>query len=555
MQDIKKRLPIGITSFEEMISDNYIYVDKTDLLGKLVQEKGPFFLSRPRRFGKSTLVSTLRAVFEKGKCFFKGLKIYENFPFTDTYPVLYLDFSQVKRDESDGESVSSFYIKKIKDFFNVQGVVLDGEYLSLAATLDAGLSKVTKPIVLLIDEYDAPLTEVLDNKELYENKRIMLNNFYAVVKSYSSKFKFIFITGVSRFSNLSIFSAFNNLRDISLSSEFSALVGYTQQEIEDSFKYYIMKASDILSADGKELISYDKIIDDLKLHYDGYCFDLVNARHVYNPWSIINFLSRPQDGYKGYWFETGGAIPSLLMNFIKKNKDMMAGSFIPNLFDVDRVFIKSLSSLSIDLDGRDITQDFLFTILYQAGYFSIKSAQCDALELIVPNLEVKRAIASLTVRTHCGSDEEARIIISLRSRTVKALDSNNTKELEDIFLSIINEFSYDSVGVFNESAFRDLLKLVFLLFGLHAESEVCGANGRADLTVHTDSTVHVMEFKLARSKDQLDKKHAEAISQIQDKLYNKKMTHKNIAAYSVIVAYKLADDNNKSYISIRKVNA
>ena len=267
---------------------------KTDLVADLAKFDAPIFLSRPRRFGKSTLVSTFHELFSNGLDKFQGLKIVTDNLWNDrTYNVIHLDLSKIK-EQSDDINFNETFLQQLDDAFIHSGYekILNEEIKIPARYLDIRFNqKDISGLVLLIDEYDAPLTAVMGDKGEFERRRRVLSNFFSTIKAYSGKFRFIFITGVTRYSNTSIFSAFNNIKDISFNPAYGAIVGYTQEELEHYFKDYIEYAAKALNRKEKTCkYTYEFILDELKNNYDGYSFDEDNECHVYNPWSILNFL-------------------------------------------------------------------------------------------------------------------------------------------------------------------------------------------------------------------------------------------------------------------------
>ena len=232
-------LPLSITSFSEFCERNKIYVDKTDLVAKLAQFDAPIFLSRPRRFGKSTLVSTFQELFSNGLDKFQNLKIVtENLWNDRTYKVIHIDFSQIKENTENRPFEDKFYLL-LKSAFKEASLAIIEERDVIAAFADTIGTEDNGTLVLLIDEYDAPLTAVLGDKKEFEERRALFSEFFSTIKAYSGKFRFIFITGVTRYSNTSIFSAFNNIEDISFNPAYGAIVGYTQEELEHYFKDYM----------------------------------------------------------------------------------------------------------------------------------------------------------------------------------------------------------------------------------------------------------------------------------------------------------------------------
>ena len=392
------KLPLSITSFSEFCERKKIYIDKTDLVAKLAQFDAPIFLSRPRRFGKSTLVSTFHELFSNGLDKFQGLKITtENLWNDKTYKVIHIDFSQIKENTENRPFEDKFYLL-LKSSFKEASLAIAEERDVIAAFADTIAAEENGTLVLLIDEYDAPLTAVMGDKEEFEARRALFSEFFSTVKSRSSKFRFIFITGVTRYSNTSIFSAFNNIEDISFNPTYGALVGYTQKELEHYFKDYLENAVTELNEDlGEDKYTYDSLIEALKLNYDGYSFDRRCRHHVYNPWSILNFLKNPQEGFLPYWLTTGGVKPSLLVNYLntfidKKVKKTELVDYL-NLEFIKRTNIAALSPTITSIEDENFP---FFAILYQAGYFTIKDQAFNYLKVGLPNLEVKRRLPSLS---------------------------------------------------------------------------------------------------------------------------------------------------------------
>ena len=396
MIDITK-LPLSVTSFSDFVAKSKIYVDKTDLIANLARFDAPIFLSRRRRFGKSTLVSTFQELFSNGLEKFKDLKIGTEGLWNDkTYKVIHLDLSLIK--ENTQKSFEEALLTQLKIACEATNDNLKPVLYSAATYLQLFLKHNTdNQYVLLIDEYDAPLTAAMADKEEFEKRRSVLSEFFLTVKSYSSKFRFIFITGVTRYSNTSIFSAFNNIKDISFNPTYGAIVGYTQEELEHYFGDYIKNAAVALNEKEKtDKYTYEIILNELKNNYDGYSFDEECEHHVYNPWSILNFLSEPQRGFKPYWLETGGAKPSLLVNYLNTfiNKKIQKTELVDYL-DLDFTTATSTAELSPSISSIE-DEDFpFFAILYQAGYFTIKDTGFNYLEVGLPNLEVKKAFAEI----------------------------------------------------------------------------------------------------------------------------------------------------------------
>ena len=320
MVDIR-RLPRANSSFESIRRKNQIYVDHTDLIFEFAYLDGPNFLSRPRRFGKSLLVSTLESLFSHGTEFFKGLKIEKLWDKAEqgkTYKVIHLDFSALSFENKSELNNQITYI--LADFAKRDGFNLPDDYKERSAGLNLKTIVESAPseYVLLIDEYDYPLTHSLGNKELFESYRLYLQGLFGAIKGLTGDMRFIFITGVGRFAKTSVFSQMNNLRDLSLESKFAPLLGYTDDDMHQYFDEYVENAANTLD------ITKDECYSQIKAHYDGYRFHVDNATTLYNPWSVLNFLTAPKNGFRNFWYETGGAYPTLIATYIKNIKNATA---------------------------------------------------------------------------------------------------------------------------------------------------------------------------------------------------------------------------------------
>ena len=535
MIDITK-LPLSVTSFSDFIAKSKIYVDKTDLIANLARFDVPIFLSRPRRFGKSTLVSTFHELFSNGLEKFKGLKIDTEGLWNDkTYNVLHLDLSLIK--ENTQKSFEEALLTQLKIACEATNDNLKQDFCSAATYLQLFLHNTDKQYVLLIDEYDAPLTAVMADKEEFEKRRSVLSEFFLTVKSYSSKFRFIFITGVTRYSNTSIFSAFNNIKDISFNPTYGAIVGYTQEELEYYFKDYIENAAAALNKKEKteDKYTYESILNELKNNYDGYSFDEECEHHVYNPWSILNFLSDPQYGFKPYWLETGGAKPSLLVNYLNNFVDKKVNKTeLVDYLDLEFTKVTTPSDLSPSISSIEDENFPFFAILYQAGYFTIKDTGINYLEVGLPNLEVKKAFAEI-ILNKLTAKTAAQISACYGKKVRAALDARDFKALKDEFNKILNEFSYESVSAFKEYAFRDVYKVILQLLGYNTYTEYQTALGRSDLCFEDDKRLYVVEFKVVGKADDSKVKLEEAKQQIKNKKYGTRLTAKEVVTLVVVI--------------------
>ena len=306
-----KNLPLGLTDFSNIREKNKIYVDKTSLIAKIAEYDTAIFFSRPRRFGKSLLISTLSSLFAHGLEYFHGLAI-ENIWEDKIYQVIRLDFSTMAdlsarelKIELGEAIITKFRVKNSISQYNGQEIRSPSRILNEIAE-----SLPNNSTVLLIDEYDAPLTHHIDRPDELHDIMNVLNNFYSTIKEYTDKFRFIFITGVTRASHISLFSTFNNLIDLSLDEEYNSILGFTRNDLIQYFDTYIENSARILK------MSKNDAYHMLEQYYDGYQFVPNTKETVYNPWSLLNFFQRTKKGFYNYWFESGGT-PSILMQYIK----------------------------------------------------------------------------------------------------------------------------------------------------------------------------------------------------------------------------------------------
>ena len=534
--EFTKQLP-DTTDFGELIDNNCIYVDKTAIINQFASKKGPFFISRPRRFGKSTLINTLHELFAHGLEKFKGLKI-EPLWKDKTYKVLHLDFSVFKETPSIG-SFNNDFMDSLRFSLERAGIEPTKEKVDFPAKLleKSIENEDERAVVLLVDEYDAPLTAVLNDSNEFEDRRKILSNFYFTVKSFQVKFRFIFITGVTYYSHTSIFSAFNHLTDLTLDSDYGALLGYTSDELESYFSEYIDNAVETLNRKfPTERYTHEKVVEELKRNYDGYSFDEDCMHHVYNPWSILNFLKSPHRGFIPYWVSSGGSTPTFLVNYLKQKLKKYNADELQSLLGIDSTVNKDTDSLYPSIEN--ISNIDLFAILYQAGYFCIKSAFDGYFKVGIPNLEVKKAYSNLVLNQLTKSqDSKLRFIEPFK----EVLASGNLDKIKELFNTLINEFSYETVKKFNEACFRDVLKLAMLTFNVSASTEVMGACGRADITAEAGDYLYVFELKVTDNSKDIATKLTEAKEQIIKNKYTRRLTDKTVIPVALVL-----ENNSKS---------
>ena len=534
--EFTKQLP-DTTDFGELIDNNCIYVDKTAIINQFASKKGPFFISRPRRFGKSTLINTLHEFFAHGTEKFKGLEI-EPLWKDKTYKVLHLDFSVFKETPSNG-SFNKDFMDSLRFSLQRAGIEPTKEKVDFPAKLleKSIENEDERAVVLLVDEYDAPLTAVLNDSNEFEDRRKILSNFYFTVKSFQVKFRFIFITGVTYYSHTSIFSAFNHLTDLTLDSDYGALLGYTSDELESYFSEYIDNAVETLNRKfPTERYTHEKVVEELKRNYDGYSFDEDCMHHVYNPWSILNFLKSPHRGFIPYWVSSGGSTPTFLVNYLKQKLKKYNADELQYLLGIDSTVNKDTNSLYPSIEN--ISNIDLFAILYQAGYFCIKSAFDGYFKVGIPNLEVKKAYSNLLLNQLTRTqDTKLRFIEPFK----EVLASGNLDKIKELFNTFINEFSYETVKNFNEACFRGVLKLAMLTFNVSASTEVMGSCGRADITAEAGKYLYVFELKVTDNSKDIDTKLTEAKDQIIKNKYARRLTDKTVIPVALVL-----ENNSKS---------
>ena len=498
------RLPYGNCSFSDIRAKDNIYVDKTALIAQIASQDVPIFFSRPRRFGKSLLINTLSSLFSNGLEYFHGLDI-EKIWKDKTYQVVHLDFSGIA--ENNAEELKEDLGEMIIEKFRMKGIVFQRGESGIrrpSRILDEISEKLKdNSIVLLIDEYDAPLTHHLNQPEELSSITKILNNFYATIKQYSGKFRLIFITGVTRTSRVSIFSAFNNLLDLSLREEFNSILGFTQDELSKYFDPYIEKAAKVLK------MSKNDVYACIKHHYDGFKFSLESEQTLYNPWSLLNFFSNPKLGFKNYWFDSGGT-PSIIMQYLKIDESF-------DFLDYNkRYLLLDIDKLSSKYEITNIPREIL---LYQAGYFTICGEQDGMALLVLPNVEVEESLLKLYLQeNNLEPSLELRQIIKDIS---KAIDSKNLIIIVDLFNSILNECISSASNTFDdERSVRDIIYTALISIpSVQQIKERDTAKGKSDLELITAKTCMVIEFKRTYSTRGPEASLQKAIEQIKKNRY------------------------------------
>lgn len=357
----------------------------------------------------------------------------------------------------------------------------------------------TNSVVILIDEYDAPLTACLHDPVLFDAVRKVLSGLYANIKSNDGPVRFLFITGITKFNKTSIFSELNTLTDISLDAEFGTLLGYTKEETEQYFGEYLDKARTVLG------IPHEKLMDELRINYDGFCFDEETATHVYAPWSVLNLLSRPRKGFQNYWFESGGK-PSALLQYLKSHA-------LRNPEEYNKQQSLALSTLSSSADVEFLSDLGLLT---QAGYLTLKKVEYDVAFLGYPNLEVKKSIAQLYTEQLLGGFLPGQLGIG---GIVPVLLKETPEDVLHILNKMFNAIDYQQYPVMTESLVRGIVQVYMAGAGLDPLIEHHNSKGRSDLEVRVGDRYWVMEFKVCRKGQSPKILLQEAVNQICQKDY------------------------------------
>lgn len=472
-----QKYPIGIQNFEALRTGNFVYADKTEYINKVVSGSKYFFLSRPRRFGKSLFVSTLEALFNGKKDLFDNLYIQDKWNWEEKNPVIKISFSNIDHRELGLSVAIKGELRRLAKQF---GIELEAYSNGLMfRELIERVSEERGKVVVLIDEYDKPIIDYLgkekDNEIAIENREI-LKGFYGILKDADPYLRLVFITGVSKFSRVSIFSDLNNLYDITVNDSFGGICGITQNELEKYFK--------------EELNLYPK--DEIKLWYNGYSWDL--KTYVYNPFSLVNFFANVGN-FKNYWFETG--TPTFLINLSKKMQ----------FVDFDQVEIAATSLSAYEIENLQ-----LVPLMFQTGYLTIKSydVETEIYTLSYPNREVRKAFLEILSNSYIQSNSQQGIILALQIRT--ALQNADIDKVHQIFDTLFKSIPYELWQKENEHFYHAIIHLTFKLLGIYVDSQVQTCDGRMDALVRIEKYVYCFEFKLDESAEK-------ALQQIQTKGY------------------------------------
>lgn len=484
---MSKIYPIGIQNFEKIRRDGYFYIDKTALVYQMVKTGSYFFLSRPRRFGKSLLVSTLEAYFEGKRELFEGLAIEKLEKDWTKHPILHIDLNTEKYESL--ENLENILNDTLYKWEKVYGTEPSETSLPLRfkGIIRRAYEQTGNRVAIFVDEYDKPMLQAIGNEELQKAFRNTLQAFYGAIKTMDGYIKFAFLTGVTKFGKVSVFSALNNLIDLSMDERYAAICGMTEEEIHDNLE------EDLLELADKQKMSYEEVCRELKTCYDGYHF-VENSVGIYNPFSVLNTFFKMKFG--SYWFETG--TPTYLVELLKAHHyDLHCMAHV----ETDADILNSVDSASTNP----------IPVIYQSGYLTIKKFDQEfaTYQLGFPNREVEEGFMKFLLPFYANTDKvESPFQIQKFVREVRSGDYESFfRRLQSFLADTPYELICDQ-----ELHYQNVLFIVFKLIGFYVKAEYRTSQGRIDLVLQTDEFIYVMEFKLEGSAE-------EALRQINEKNY------------------------------------
>ena len=484
-----KKCPIGIQTFEEIINKGYLYIDKTEYVYRMAYGASKYcFLSRPRRFGKSLLTSTLHSYFAGKKDLFRGLAIEKLETEWTEYPVLHFDMSLAKHVDKDTlESMLSFQLSGYEQIYGKpeEAVKLNDRMTSLIMRAN---EQTGRQVVVLIDEYDAPLLDVMHEETDLPVLRNVMRNFYSPLKACDPYLRFVFLTGITKFSQLSIFSELNNILNISMLKPYAAICGITQEEMQEQMTAYI----EWLAV--SQEMSKEETLQKLKEKYDGYHFTWPSP-DIYNPFSLLNALERKK--IDNYWF--GSGTPTYLVEMLRKFH------VLPS--EVGH----SMQAMASDFDAPTEKMESIVPLLYQSGYLTIKGydEEFGMYRLGFPNREVEEGFVRFLLPFYANVNKvESPFEIQKFVREVRSGD------YDSFFLRLQSFFADTTYEAIREQElhYENVLFIVFKLIGFYTQVKYHTSKGRIDLVLQTDKFIYVIEFKLDGTAE-------EALQQIHDKHY------------------------------------
>lgn len=491
-----KKLPAGVQSIRDIIEKGYVYVDKTGFAQDLIENGKHYFMSRPRRFGKSLFLDTLGEILKGNKELFKECAIYGSDYDWQKHPVLSFDFSQVSNRSSleFEDSLKRVIQEKAKNNkLSIEVPTIQEGLKSLISELASQENQVA----VLVDEYDYPIINNLSNLEFAQGNRDLIKSFFTTLKSLDKHLKMTFVTGVSKFSQVSLFSGPNNLTDLTMSSKYAGMMGYTEEELKKSFAPHIEEISRERSASGNET-SEDQVLEEIRSWYNGYRFSREDLS-VYNPYSTLRFLSDKHA--ESYWYSSG--TPSFLIDQVKKHPE----SAFP--------LSGTIASQNQLMDISSLSEIDLVALMFQTGYLTVKSynPRTDRYHLSFPNTEVKKAFIDSLV-SHFGKTDAKS-----SAKCQEAMDRGILKPFFDQIKMLFANFPYNLFTRANEGTYHGMLLGIVNGMGFEAYAEKLTNIGRIDLALELPKITYVFEFKLDSSGET-------ALKQIHEKKYFEPYMHK-----------------------------
>ena len=539
---------IGNTgSFKKFYLNDQIYVDKTEYIYNLINNEARVFISRPRRFGKSLTLDTIATLFETGvEPYFKGTWIYDKWT-EPTYPVFRLSFLNL--DNSSMDLFKKQLNSKITEFANkisVKGYVEKTEPEDSILSLLEKLEEETRQIVILIDEYDYQLTSNINNDELYKQFQQKIKRIYANIKD-KFAIKFLGITGVTRLKDVAIFSVGSDIRDITNSSAYSQMIGFTRDEIKKFYIDYLKLAASYennCNVDEVTDTQIESLLDRLAQNYDGYCFDEDYEKKVFSTWSVNTFLQSVVDKKKvqfgEYWYDNGG-LPSILVNYLKTH-ELNAFEYLNKEKSVTIPVNDFLNPTSLTTINQNV-------LMCQTGYLTLRSALTSGdltVDLGIPNGEIYKALNRLLAINFYKEG-----IYTLAKGVRDLLDAGEIEDIIDRFNSVINSVSYDHFPINSEATVQNYLYLFLIGAGIETTTESHSSKGRADLIIETKNRRLVFELKYAQNETEAKTKLTDAVEQIKSRDYGN--TEPKKAELLRIAAVFNADPKVRKFSQFSKV--
>lgn len=486
--DLTRELPIGIQTFEKIRKGGYLYVDKTDLVWQIARTSVPYFLSRPRRFGKSLLLSTFESYFAGRKDLFEGLAIAELETEWIEYPILHLDLNAEKYDSPERLNIIlNDYVTQWEARYG-KGENEDSLSRRFAGVIRRAYEQTGRGVVVLIDEYDKPLLQNLLNEPLLEEYRKTLKGFYGVLKSADRYLRFAFLTGVTKFAQVSVFSDLNQLSDISMEPSYGSICGITKEELVQTFSPEIEKVGEY------NHLTFEQTVEKMTALYDGYHF-YEYGEGMFNPFSVLNALKKYR--LDNYWFQTG--TPTFLVDLLKESD-----------YDL-RTLIDGVEAEQSSFAEYRAETNNPIPLIYQSGYLTIKDydPRFDIYTLCFPNEEVKYAFLKFLQPSYSSVPDSKRVFHI--QHFVRELESGDVPSFMHRLRAFFADFPYE-LNDRTERHYQVVFYIVFKLIGEFIETEVRSARGRADAVVKTKDHIYVFEFKLDGTVE-------DALRQIDEKGY------------------------------------